>query len=145
MMWKVLITKSLSVLEWAGCDKDIDPGVERSKRPLSPKFHLYIDQEIPRTLHLSMQVHSARVGVQLAGAEVVLLISLRDGDDDVVSGVGGGRSDAKDLRRDDDVGLEAEVVVGDSQRRVLTLEVIGAGDPFAATVGGTWEGKDFYY
>lgn len=59
-----------------------------------------------------MQVHSTCVGIQLPGAEVVFLISLRDANDNIVSGEGRGRSDTKDLGRDDDVGLEAEVVVG---------------------------------
>lgn len=81
-----------------------------------------------------MQVHGTCVGIQLPGAEVVLLISLRDADDDVVSGVGGRGSDAEDLSGDDDVGLEAEVVVGDSQRRVLTLQVVRTADPLTARV-----------
>lgn len=81
-----------------------------------------------------MEVHSTRVGVELPGAEVVLLVPLRDGDDDVVSGVSGRRPDAEDLSGDDDVGLEAEVVVGDSQRGVLTVQIIGAADPLTARV-----------
>lgn len=83
-----------------------------------------------------MQVHGPSVGVQLPGAEVVLLVPLRDGDDDVVSRVGRRGSDAEDLSRDDDVGLEAEVVVGDSQRSVLTVHVVGTVDPLAAP---TWK------
>lgn len=79
-----------------------------------------------------MQVHSTRVGIQLPGAEVVVLISFRDGDNNIVSRVCRGGSNAKDLSGDDDVGLEAEVVVGDSQRRVLTLQVVGTADPLTA-------------
>lgn len=82
-----------------------------------------------------MQVHSTRVGIQLPGAEVVFLVSLRDADDNVVSRVGRGGSDAEDLCRDDNVGLEAEVVVGDSQRGVLTLQIVGTADPLTARVG----------
>lgn len=82
-----------------------------------------------------MQIHCTCVGIQLAGAEVVLLVPLRDADDNVVSGVGRRGSDAEDLSRDDDVGLEAEVVVGDSQRGVLTLQVVGTADPLTARVG----------
>ena len=80
-----------------------------------------------------MQVHSTCVGVQLPGAEVVFLVALCDADDNVVSGVGRGGSDAEDLSRDDNVGLEAEVVVGDSLGRVLTLQVAGTADPLTAT------------
>lgn len=83
-----------------------------------------------------MQVHGTRVGIQLPGAEVVFLVSLRDAEDDIVSGVGGGGSNAEDLCRDDDVGLEAEVIVGDSQGRVLTVQVVQTADPLTATTQG---------
>lgn len=89
-----------------------------------------------------MQVHSTRVGIQLPGAEVVFLISLRDADDDIVSRVGGRGSNAEDLYRGDDVGLEAEVIVGDSQGRVLTLQVVQTADPLTATIQGHREGGD---
>lgn len=125
-------TDQLQPLERAGCDEDIDLGLESGKRPLSPKLHLHVNKEISWTLDLPVQVHGARVGVQLPGAEVVFLIPLRDGDDDIVPGVGRGGSDAEDLSGDDDVGLEAEVVVGDSQGRVLTLQVVGTADPLTA-------------
>lgn len=87
-----------------------------------------------------MQVHSARVGVELPGAEVVLFIALGDGYDDVVPRVCGWGSDPEDLSRDDDVGLEAEVVVGDPQWRVLAVQVVGAADPLAAS-GWWWGGE----
>lgn len=128
------IAARLRLLERAGCDEDVDLGLESGKRPLSPKLHLHMEQEIPRTLHLSVQVHGTGVGVQLPGAEVVFLISVRDADDDVVSRVGGGGPDAEDLSGDDDVGLEAEVVIGDSQRSVLAIQVVGTADPLAARV-----------
>lgn len=44
----------LQLLERAGRDEDVDLGLESGKRPLSPKLHLHIDQEIPRTLDLSV-------------------------------------------------------------------------------------------
>lgn len=109
-------------------DEDVDPGLESGKRPLSPKLHLHGDQEILLPFNLSMQVHGARVGVQLPRAEVVLLVSLRDAHDDIVSRKRRGRSDTEDLSGDDDVGLEAQVVVGDSQGRVLTVQVVGTAD-----------------
>lgn len=84
-----------------------------------------------------MQVHGTRVGVQLPGAEVVFFISLRDADDNVVPRVGRGGSDAEDLRRDDDVGLEAEVVEGNSQRRVLTVQVVWTADTLTAPTRDT--------
>lgn len=91
-----------------------------------------------------MQVHGTRVGIKLPGAEVVFLVSLRDADDNVVSGVGGGGSDAEDLSRDDNVGLEAEVVVGDSQRRVLTLQIVGTADPLTAPTRDTGKVRQLY-
>lgn len=131
----------LQRLERVAGYEDVDPGLERGERPLSPKLHLHVDKEIPRTFNLSMQVHGASVGVQLPGAEVVLLVALRDADDDVVPRVGWGRSDAEDLGGDDDVGLEAEVVVGDSQGSVLTVQVVGTADPLTATTKGHGEGE----
>lgn len=70
---------------------------------------------------MSLQVDGAHEVVELPGAEVALLIALGDADDDMVARVGGGRSDSKDLGRDDDVGLEAELVVRDPHGRVLTV------------------------
>lgn len=92
-----------------------------------------------------MQVHSTCVGIQLPGAEVVFLIALRDADDDVVSRVGRGGSDTEDLCRDDDVGLEAEVIVGDPQRRVLTLQVVRTADPLTAPTGDTGKATFFVF
>lgn len=88
-------------------------------------------------MNLAVQVHGTRVGIQLSGAEVVVFISLGDADDNVVPGVSRGRSNTEDLGRNDDVGLEAEVVVGDSQRRGLTLQVVRTADPLAAATRET--------
>lgn len=115
--------------------------MESGKRPLSPKLHLHVDKEVPWTFNLSMQVHSTRVGIQLPGAEVVLLISLCDADYNVVSRVCRGGSNAEDLSRDDDVGLEAEVVVGDSQWRALTLQVVRTADPLTAPTRDTGKAR----
>jgi len=123
---------SPSPLEGVARDEDEDLGLEGGKRAPSPELHVHVDAEVPRALHLAVQVHGARVGVQLPGAEVVLLVALRDAHDDVVSRVGRGGSDAEDLSGDDDVGLEAEVVGGDPQGGRLTLQVVGAADPLAA-------------
>lgn len=86
-------------------------------------------------MDLPVQVHCACVGIQLPRAKVVLLIALGDADDDIVPGVGGGGADAEDLGRDDDVGLEAQVVVGDPERRVLTVQQVGATLSFTAPRG----------
>lgn len=118
--------------EGAAGDEDVDPGLECGERSLPPQLHLGGDEEIPRTVDLPVQVHGARVRVELPSAEVVLLVALRDGHDDVVPRVRGRRSDPEDLSGDDDVGLEAEVVVGDPQRGVLAVQVVGAADPLAA-------------
>lgn len=120
-------------LEGVAGDEDVDPGLEGGERSLPPELHLGRDEEIPRTVHLPVQVHGARVGVELPGAEVVLLVALRDGHDDVVPRVRGRGSDPEDLRGDDDVGLEAEVVVGDPQRRVLAFQVVGAAHALTAS------------
>lgn len=44
-----------------------------------------------------------------------------DGDSNVVSPVGGRGANPEDLSGDDNVGLEAQLVVGDSQRRGLAV------------------------
>lgn len=88
-------------------------------------------------MNLPLQVHGARVGVQFPGAEVGSFVAVRDGHDNVVPGVGGGGADAENLSRDDDVGLEAEVVVGDSHWRVLTLQGVGTADPLTAPTSKT--------
>lgn len=137
-------------LEGAAGDEDVDPGLEGGERSLPPQLHLGGDEEIPLTVDLPVQVHGARVRVELPGAEVVLLVALRDGHDDVVPRVGGGGSDPEDLGGDDDVGLEAEVVVGDPQRRVLAVQVVGAAHPLAASARrwgrrGTSEGNFIHF
>lgn len=126
--------------EGAAGDEDVDPGLEGGEGPLPPELHLGRDEKVPWAIHLPVQVHGAGVSVELPGAEVVLLVALRDGHDHVVPRVGGRGSDPEDLGRDDDVGLEAEVVVGDPQRGGLAVQVVGAADPLAAPVWG-WEKK----
>lgn len=81
-----------------------------------------------------MQVDSARVGVELACAEVVLFVAARNADDDVVSGIGWRWSNTEDLCWDDGVCLEAQVVVGDPQRRVLALNKVRTADPLTPSV-----------
>lgn len=109
------------VLHSTGCDEDIDPGKERGERPLPQQLHLHVYQEVFGLADLSLQVHSPGEAVQLSGAEVALLVAFDDADDNVVARVGGGWSDSENLGRNDDVGLEAELVVRDAYRRVLTV------------------------
>lgn len=120
MKCPVLLCFSL-LLHSAGCDEDIDPGEERGECPLPEQLHLNIYQEVFGLSDLSLQVDSACEAVQLAGAEVALLVALNDADDYVVTRVGGGRSYSEDLCRNDDVGLEAELVVRDANGGVLTI------------------------
>lgn len=108
-------------LHGAGCDEDIDPGEERGERALPQQLHLHIDQEVFGLADLSLQVDGACETVQLPGAEVALLVAFDDADDDVVAGIGRGRSDSEDLGGNDDVGLEAELVVRDADGGVLTV------------------------
>lgn len=70
---------------------------------------------------MSLQVDGTRETVQPPGAEVALLIALNDADDDVIARVGRGWSNSEDLGRNDDVGLEAELVVRDADGGVLTV------------------------
>lgn len=126
------------MLHGAGRDEDIDPGQEGGDRPLSQQLHLHIYQEVFGLADLSLQVDGAREAVQLPGAKVALLVALDDADDDVVAGVSGGRSDSEDLGGGDDVGLEAELVVRDADRGLLTVQgAAGAAGPLAAA-GDEW-------
>lgn len=127
-------------LERVGRDEDVDPGQEGGEAALTEKLHLDVDEEIAGLAHLPLQVHGAGVGVQLAGAEVVLLVATGDADDDAVPRVGGRWPDAEDQSWDDDVGLEVQLVVGDPQRHVLTLQEIRAADALAAS-GGRAQGR----
>lgn len=64
---------------------------------------------------------------------MTLLVALGDADGDVVTGVGGGGADSEDLGGDDDVGLEAQLVVGDPHRGVLAVQGVGGtADPLTA-------------
>ncbi len=109
------------MLHSTGCDKDIDPGEEGGERPLPQQLHFHIYQEVSGLADLSLQVDGSRETVQLPGAEETLLIALDDADDDVIAGKGGRWSNSEDLGGDDDVGLEAEVVVCDTNGGVLTV------------------------
>lgn len=116
-------------------NKDINSGQEGSEGSLSQQPHLHIDDEVPRLSDLSVQVHGAHVTVELAGAEVALVIALGDPDDDVVARVSWGGAYPEDLCGHNDVGLEAELVVGDAHWGVLAFQRVGgAADPLAARV-----------
>lgn len=120
----------------AGRDKDVNPGKEGGERPLSQQLHLHVDQEVSGLVDLSLQVDGSREAVEFPGAEITLLVALYDADDDLIAGVGGRRADPEDLCGRDDVGLEAEMVIGDADRRALTVKgVSGTADPLAACVG----------
>lgn len=128
-------------------DEDVDPGEEGGEGALPPQLHFHVEQEVTWMRELALQVDGAGVRVQLPGAEVAVLVAAADADDDVVAGVGGRRTHAEDERRDDDVDLEAELVVGDSHRRVLARHEVRAADSLtpcvrsSAVVGWTAEGQ----
>lgn len=65
-------------------------------------------------MHLAVQVDGTREAVELPCAEVAFFVSSGDADDDVVTRVGGRGSYTEDLSGDDDVGLEAHLVVCDA-------------------------------
>lgn len=67
-----------------------------------------------RRVKLPLEVHGSSVTVESTRAEVTVLVTSWDADDDAVARVGRRRSDTEDLSWDDDVGLEAELVVGDA-------------------------------
>lgn len=114
-------------------DEDVDSRHEGGEGPLSQELHLHVYEEVSGLADLPLQVHGPRERVELAGAEVVLLVAAGDADDDVVAGVRGRGPDAEDLGRDDDVGLKAQLVVGDSQRRVLAVQEVRACYALAAS------------
>lgn len=94
-------------------DEHVDAGQESCESSLTQQLHLYVDEEVPRLPYLPVQVHGTSEAVELPCAEVAFLVSVRDADEDVVARVGGRGSDAEDLSRDDDVGLEAQLVIRD--------------------------------
>lgn len=96
------------------CDEHVDAGQESCESSLTQQLHFHVNEEVPRLSHLPLQVHCACEAVKLPCAEVAILISSQDADDDVVTRVGGRGSDAEDLSWDDDVGLEAQLVVCDA-------------------------------
>lgn len=105
----------------ARCDKDMNPGKERGEHPLPQQLHLQIYQKVFGLADLSLDVDSACETVKLPGAEVALLIALDDTDGDVIARIGWRWSNSEDLGRNDDVGLEAELVMCDACRGVLTV------------------------
>lgn len=109
------------MLHSTGRDEDVDLGEEGAERAFPEQLHLHVDQEVFGLFDLSLQEDGARVSVQFPGAEEALLVSSDDADGDVVSGVTGRRSDPENLGGNDDVGLEAELIVCDPDRRVLTV------------------------
>lgn len=123
-------------LDGIGCDEDVNAGEEGGEGSLSPELHLHVEQEVARLRELALQVDGAGVRVQLPGAEVAVLVAAADADDDVVTGVGGTRTHAEDEGWDDDVSLEAQLVVRDPQRQVLALHKVQAADSLAPSAGG---------
>ena len=118
------------VLHSRWCDEDVDPGQERSDGPLPQQLHLHLYEEVFGLTDFPLKIDGTCEAVQLAGAEVALFISLSDADRNIVTRVDGGWSDTEDLSRNDDVGLEAELVVSDPHRRILTIHgVSGTCDP----------------
>lgn len=121
-----------------GCDEDVDPGEEGGEGALTQQLHLHVDEEVLRLAHRPLQVHGSHEAVELPGAEVAVVVASDDADEDVIPGVGRRRPDAEDLSRSDNVGLEAELVVGDAERRVEAVQRVGgAAGPLAAPAAGT--------
>lgn len=122
------------VLHCAGCDEDIDPGQEGGESSLPQQLHLHVDQEVFGLADLPLQVDGAGEAVELPGAEVAFLVAFDDAEDDLISRVGGRRADPEDLGRSDDVGLKAELVVGDADGRVVAVQgVAGTAAAFTAS------------
>lgn len=122
----------------AVCDEDIDPGEEGGEGALAQQLHLHVDEEVLGLAHLPLQVDGSHEAVELPGAEVAVLVASQDANEDVIAGVGRRRPDAEDLSGSDDVGLIAELVVGDAQRRVEAVQGVGgAAGPLAPPAGGS--------
>ena len=119
-------------LELVRCYEDVDPGQKGGEGPLSQQLHLHINKEVLGLTHLSLKVDGTCKAVELPCAEVAFLVAPCNADDDLVSRVGGGGADAEDLGRDDYVGLEAELVVGDPQRRALAVQGAGTAGSLTA-------------
>lgn len=115
-----------------GRDEDVDPGEEGGEGALAQQLHLHVDEEVLGLAHLPLQVDGPHEAAELPGAEVALVVAAHHADEDVIAGVGRRRADAEDLSGSDDVGLEAELVVGDAQRRVEAVQGVGgAAGPLA--------------
>lgn len=100
------------------------------------QLHLHVDEEVLGLAHLPLQVDGSHEAVELPGAEEALMVASDDADEDVIPGVGRRRPDAEDLRGSDGVGLEAELVVGDAERRVEAVQGVGgAAGPLAPPAG----------
>lgn len=108
------VTRRVLTSHGVCCDEHVDAGQESCECSLTQQLHFHVDEEVPCLLHLPVQVHGAREAVELPRAEIAFLVSARDADDDVVARIGGRGSDAEDLSWDDDVGLEAQLVVRDA-------------------------------
>lgn len=123
----------MPLLSDGGRDEDVDPGEEAGEGALAQQPHLHVDEEVLGLPHLPLQVDGPRVAVELPGAEVALVVAPKDAHEDVIARVGRRRPDAEDLSGGDDVGLEAELVVADAQRRVEAVQGVGgAAGPLAA-------------
>lgn len=97
----------------------MDVSEEGGQGPLSPELHLHVQQEVPGHGRPALDVDGASVGVEFARAEVSILVAGGDGDADVVPGERRRRAHAEDQGRDQDVGLEAQMVEGDPSGRGL--------------------------
>lgn len=101
-------------------------GQEGGDRALAPQLHLHIQGEVPGLQHRPLQRDHSGEGVESACAKVTLLVASRDGQRDGVAREGRRGADAEDVRRHQQAGLEVELVVGDSCRRVLALQQVMA-------------------
>lgn len=95
-------------------------------------------------MRLPLQIQGTGKAVKPACAKVSFFIATWDANDDTVTRVGGRGADAKDLSRDDDVGLETKLVIGDADWHVLALRA-KAVYPLTPSIK-TWEevGEEVY-
>lgn len=114
-------------------EEDVDAGEEGVDGALSQQLHLYVDEEVTRAMRLPLQVHGSGKAVESACAKVTFFIATWDANNDVITCVGWRGADAEDLRWDDDVSLEAKLVIGDADWQVLALGAEAA-YPLAASI-----------
>lgn len=133
---KAVVTQQEVSSHGVSCDEDIDAGKECGDGALAQQLHLHVNEEVTWAMRLPLQVHGSSKAVEPACAKVTFFVSSWNANDDAITRVGRRGANTEDLRRDDDVSLEAKLVIGDANWHVLALRAKAA-YPLAASIK-TW-------